>query len=175
VVHALVEKGETVLEPLQRYMKSADNLGYPLKILGEIARPERALQAIDEILSVEEPGYARNPARRIDVIEWLSELSEVGNEEIVRRVAPYMKDFDENVRFKTVEAIALKPHPSAAAPLVEALVNPEEESGRLKQRIAEVLAENDLELAGRKTEVAALLDGVLDGYRLHRDRLQKKT
>lgn len=175
VVATLLGKGEAALPAIRNYLKTGDALGYPLKILGEIAKPAQALEVIDEVLADEEPGYARNPARRIDVIEWLSELAGVDNGEVARRVAPYLIDFDENVRFKAVDAIAQRPHPDAAVPLVAALVNPEEESRRLKQRIAEVLTDNDLDLGERKAEVVAMLEDVLSGFRLHRDKLQRKT
>ena len=173
-VQALTSKGEAAIGPLQRYMKSAQSLGYPLKVLGAIATADQALEVIDSILEGEEPGYTRDPKKRIDVIEWLSELDEASNQAIVERVKPYLADFDENVRFKSVEAIAVKPHESAAKELVDALLEEEEESKRLMVRIAEVLADNEMDLCGRKNEVSALLDDVLKDFKLHRDKLVRK-
>ncbi len=174
LVHSLVNKGAAVIDPVHRFMKSAKSLGYPLKVLAEVADHSRALQVIDDILADEEPGYTNDPKRRIDIIEWLAELEGPSNEDIVRRVAPYLADFDENVRFKTIEAISLRPHDLGAEPLVNALINEEEESQRLKIRIAEVLADNNFDLAGKKSDISVMFDAVLKGFKLHRDRLQRK-
>jgi HEAT repeat protein len=171
VVQVLVNKGEACLGPLRRFLKAGQRLGYPLSVLGQIARPDAILEIIDEVLADEEPGYTRDPQRRIDVIEWLAEWDGAPNAEIARRVIPYLEDFDETVRFKTIEALAVKPSPEAGPPLARALTREEEESMRLKHRIAEVLADNALDLGDRKAEVAALLDSELTDFKLHRDKI----
>lgn len=173
VVQTLAAKGEIVLGPLRRYMKNADALGYPLEILGRIAGHDPVLEAIDEILATEEPGYTRDPKRRIDVIDWLAEYEDATDDEVAARVIPYLADFDENVRFKATEALARNPGEGAGPALAAALTNEDEESGRLKQRIAEVLADRDLELGEHRAAVAALLDGELEGFKLHRNRLKR--
>ena len=173
VVQTLVSKGEASLGPLRRYMKTADALGYPLEILGRIAKHDQVLEAIDEVLATEEPGYTRDPKRRIDVIDWLAEYEEATDDEVAQRVIPYLGDFDENVRFKATEALDRNPGEGAGPALAEALTNEEEESGRLKQRIAEVLADRDLELGDHRGAVASLIEGELEGFKLHRNRLKR--
>lgn len=174
VIDSLTAIGEDALEPLRRFMGSSNQLAYPLSLLERIASPEKALEIVDEILAQEEPGYTRDPQRRMDVIEWLSEWTGADDETIAKRIIPYVADFDENVRFKSVEGLSLKPCDAAAAPLVDGLLNPEEESLRLKLRIAEVLAEHSMSLGERKKEVSTLLEEELKEFRLHRDKLQKK-
>jgi hypothetical protein len=174
VVQTLVAKGEVALGPLRRFMKTADMLGYPLEILGRIANHDQILETIDELLATEEPGYTRDPKRRIDIIDWLAEYEEASDDEVATRVIPYLEDFDENVRFKATEALDRNPGEGTGPALAAALTNEEEESGRLKQRIAEVLADHDLELGDHRTEVAALVDeGELEGVKLHRNRLKR--
>jgi hypothetical protein len=174
VVKTLANRGEVALEPLQRYMREARSLGFPLKVLGEIATVETGFAVVDELLAGEPPGYTRDPKRRMDIIEFLAEWEAASNAQVTKRVIPYVADFDENVRFKAIDAIGLKPDPSAAEPLLEALFNPEEESARIKQRIAEVLADGEMELGERKRDLAPLLDEVLNGFKLHRDKLVRK-
>ena len=79
------------------------------------------------------------------------------------------------MRYKAVDSLGFKSSPEAAEPLVKALVREEEESRRLRQRIAEVLADNQWDLGERKGEVAALLESQLSGYKMHRDRLVKAS
>lgn len=173
-VQTLVAKGEAAIGPLRRYMVGAAGLGYPLEVLGRIAPDDVVLEVIDEILADEDPGYTRDPQRKIDVIDFLAEMEGPDNATIAERIIPYVGDFDENVRFKATEALARKPADAAGPPLAAALTDEEEESKRLKQRIAEVLADNDLELGEHKTAVAAMLDEELPEFKLHKGRLTRK-
>lgn len=173
-VDALAGKGTVVIEPLRRYMKSAQSLHYPLAVLSRVAPPKETVFAIvDEILADEPPGYTRDPERRTDLISWLGEWDDAPNDEVTRRLIPYLADFDENVRYQAVDSIALKPHESAAEPLMKALVRAEEESRRLRQRIAEVLAENEWTVTEHKDQISPLFEPSepLEGYKLHHDRL----
>src|SRR4051812_6437790 len=73
VVDVLVEHGAATLPPLQRYMKSAEQLAFPLKVLERIADHDQQLAVVDELLKAEPPGYVRTPERRIDIIKWFCE------------------------------------------------------------------------------------------------------
>src|SRR5262245_44984469 len=98
VVDVLVEKGGASLAPLRRYMKGADQLAFPLKVLERIADHDTIIKAVDEVLASEPPGYARFPDRRIDVIKWFCEWNGATEDEVLSRIVPYIGDFDENVR-----------------------------------------------------------------------------
>lgn len=174
VVESMTALGECCLPALRRYMKSATTIAYPLRILTGIAGRDKVLEVIDEILADEAPGYTRDPAKRNQVIDWLAEWKEAEDQQVVERVAPYLKDFDEGVRFASAEALSQHAVPTAAEPLVLALINPDEESRRLQVRIAEILADAQLELCGHKKEVSAMFDDVLAGFRLQKDKLVRK-
>src|SRR5437870_3624791 len=53
VVDVLVEKGAMSLAPLVRYMKTAEQLAFPLKVVERIADHDKILQVVDEILASE--------------------------------------------------------------------------------------------------------------------------
>ncbi len=169
-VASLVSLGEPALGPLRRYMKNAKNLGYPLKALGQITTEEKIFEVIDELLEDEEPGYVRDPKRRIDIIEWLGEWTAKPSD-IVSRVLPYVEDFDENVRFKTVETISLKPDASAAETVCRAMVREEEESKRFQVRCAEILAQHSWPISSHKTEVTNLLPKLSNKFRIDGETL----
>lgn len=173
VVRTLIGKGDDALPALRRYMLTESAVAYPLRVLEEVTQKEETLAVFDELLAAEPAGYAKDTTKRIAYIDWISEYEEATGKEVAERVTPYLQDFDENTRFAAVEAISLKPDESAALPLVTALLNEEEESGRLKVRIAEVLAEADLSLCDRHKEVADLFDSVLPGFKLSKNRLKK--
>ncbi|GAB4518452.1 MAG: hypothetical protein Tsb0020_37060 [Haliangiales bacterium] len=176
VVETMVAKGELGLPALQRYMKddSTTTIAYPLRILERVASHERILEVIDDLLANEDPGYTRDTTKRIQIIDWMRDWPDATGEEVLARVAPYLEDFDENTRFAAVEAISHHPIEAATDPLVAALLNEDEDSRRLKVRIAEVLAQAELTLGSHKKAIAGLTDDVLSEFRIHRDKLARK-
>ena len=164
VVDTLVAKGPVALGPVVRYMKSADQLAFPLRVLERIADHDKILQVVDEIFASEPPGYVRMPERRIDLIKWFCEYKAASDAEVLARVTRYLPDFDENVRFTTIDGLASRDPKLIAPPLVEALLRPDEESGRIRRTIVEVLDKTGAPLGDKKDAVAAMLTGPLAEY-----------
>jgi len=164
VVDTLVEKGAMVLAPLRRYITSAEQLSHPLRVLERIVPLPKVLEVVDELFASEQPGYTRHPERRADLIRWLGEWSALGDDDLIKRLLPYLADFDENVRFATIDALASRDAKKIGEPLIAALLRPEEESGRIKLRIAEVLAEKKIPLGERAPQVAGGLTGTTSGF-----------
>jgi hypothetical protein len=175
VVDVLVEKGGASLAPLRRYMKGADQLGFPLRVLQRIADHDKIIEVVDEIFASEPPGYVRMPDRRIDLIKWFSEWKGATDDEVVPRITPYLPDFDENVRFTTIQGLSGREPAKIVGPLVDALVRPEEESGRIRRTIVEVLERNQVPLGDRATDVANMLTGPLaDEFRVDGGVVKKR-
>jgi hypothetical protein len=106
------------------------------------------------------------PERRIDLLRWLTEWKDANDDEVVTRVAPYVGDFDENSRFSAIEGLATKNPAKIAPPLIDALIRPEEESGRIKRTIVEVLDRTKAPLGDRGPQVAAVLVGPLADFKV---------
>lgn len=98
VVDSLVSKGPDALPALRRFIKTAEVLSFPLKVLERIADKTKVLELVDEVLEGEPPGYVRHPERRIDLVRWLADWTGGSSEEVISRLTPYLGDFDENVR-----------------------------------------------------------------------------
>jgi hypothetical protein len=161
VVNTLVGKGEAALVPVVRYMKTAEHLAFPLKVLERIAPRDKVLEVADQLFASETPGYVRMPERRIDLLRWFAEWKPATDDEVVTRLTPYVTDFDENVRFAAIDGMATRDPAKIAPPLIAALIRPEEESGRIKRSIADVLATRAAPLGGQAAAVAASLTGPL--------------
>src|SRR5262245_7172857 len=175
VVDVLVEKDVRSLAPLRRYMKNADQLAFPLRVLERIADHDKIIDVVDEIFAAEPPGYARFPDRRIDLIKWFSEWKGASEDEVMQRLIPYLTDFDENVRFTVIDSLAGRDPKKIGAPLIDALLRPEEESGRIRRSIVEVLEKTKAPLGGRGKEVATMLIGPLaDDFKVDGDVVKKK-
>jgi hypothetical protein len=163
VVDTLVGKGEVALAPLIHYMKTAEQLSFPLRVLERIAPRDKVLEVVDQLFASEPPGYVRMPERRIDLMRWFSEWKPATDDEIVQRFTPYVTDFDENVRFVAIDGMATRDPAKIAPPLIAALLRPEEESGRIKRAIVEVLEKSQAPLGDHASAVAAILTGTLGG------------
>jgi hypothetical protein len=161
VVEQMIGLGERALPPIRRYLKSAAHLSYALKVLGEICDREDALEVADELLEDEAPGYTRDVERRLDLIKWLTEWDGGVGEDMIDRLAPYLKDHSEDVRYFAAVGLQRLALPEKVAPfLIDALTNPEEDAGRFKRRLAELLAESKSPLGDAAEKVKAALAGV---------------
>jgi hypothetical protein len=154
---------DRVLAALKRFMKSSEelSLSFPLRVLERIADHETVLGVVDELLKSEPPGYARFPERRIDLLKWFTEWKGGTDDEVISRLVPYLPDFDENVRFTAIDGLGSRDPEKIVNPLIDALVRPEEESGRIRRTIIEVLEKRKVPLGARAQEVAAMLTGPL--------------
>ena len=175
VVDVLVEKGAASLPALVRYMKNADQLSFPLRVLERVADHDKVIAVVDELFASEPPGYARFPDRRIDLIKWFTEWKGATEDEVLSRVTPYLVDFDENVRFTAIDSLASRDPKKIAGPLIDALMRPEEESGRIRRTIVEVLERTKAPLGARAKEVATMLSGPLgDDFKIDGEILKRR-
>jgi hypothetical protein len=175
VVDTLIGVGPAALAPLVRYMAKAEQLAFPLRVLERIAAREKVLEVADQLFKSEPPGYVRMPERRIDLIRWFSEWKPATDDEVVGRLSPYVGDFDENSRFAAIEGMSGRDPAKIAPPLVTALVRPEEESGRIKRTIVEVLEKSKAPLGDQADAVAAVLTGPLgDDFKVEKGLIKKR-
>ena len=159
VVDTLVGFGGAALGPLVRYMKSAEQLAFPLQVLEKIADKPKVLSVVDELFASEPPGYVRMPERRIDLLRWFAEWKPATDDEVIDRLTPYVADFDENSRFAAIDGMSGRDPAKIAPPLIAALIRPEEESGRIKRTIVEVLEKSKAPLGDQASAVAAVFSG----------------
>jgi HEAT repeat protein len=186
VVDSLVGHGAAAWAPLQKYMKSAEQLSFALRAMERIAHSPSnadntgkvpaadALVFVDELLASEPPGYTRHPERRIDLIRWLAEWKAASSEQTVPRLAPYLADFDENVRFAAIDGLSAHDAALIAAPIAAALAKPDEESGRIRRTLAELIASKKLPLGDSAQAVAAVLTGPLTQFRVENGTLASR-
>jgi hypothetical protein len=163
VVDVLVAKGADALPPLRKFMKSAAQLAYALQVLERVGTKEQALEVVDALLADEPPGYTRDPERKLDIIRWMSEWK-AGHPDVYTRILPYVTDFDQNVRVAATNGIADADIELTGKTLLDAFLRPEEESGRFRRRVAEVLAAKKFPLGDKASAVTPHLHGPVAGF-----------
>jgi hypothetical protein len=152
VFDVLVEKGGAVLPPLKRYVHAADSISWPLRLLEKIvATKEEQIDVIEEILARHEPGYERDPTKKIQLLNHLGGLKHA---RVSPLAVPYLADMDEGVRYAVVETLLRQADEAAArGSLVDHFVDDKEDSLRIRIRIAEGFAELGWNVGDRRVEV----------------------
>jgi hypothetical protein len=162
VFEVLAEKGITVLPSLKKYMREADSISWPLRLLDKVADRETELAAIREILERHEPGYERDPTKKIQLLNHLAGLKD---KRVPPLAAPYLADMDEGVRYAAAETLLRQGDEEAAAvPLLDQLTKPEEDSLRIRLQIAEGFAEHGWTVPADRRE--AVLKFLPDAFKL---------
>ena len=152
VFEILVEKGAAILPALKRYLASADSISWPLRLLEKVVDTEpEEIDVIEEVLARHEPGYERDPTKKIQLLTHLAGLK---HPRVPPLAAPYLADMDEGVRYAAIEALLRQGDAAAAVPpLLDLFVSEKEESLRIRIRIADGFAEHGWALGGRRAEV----------------------
>jgi len=153
VQNVLVGFGDKAVEPLKRYIKSHDQVTWAIDALKDLVPRERLISFLLEILKEGDPIYIRGEKAE----QVLSALAHLGDPGVVPGVIPCLQSPDDTVRFAAVECLAAYGDERAREPLLEALVNPDEDSARVKTRIAEALEKADWDVKGYRKKVEAIL------------------
>jgi HEAT repeats len=139
VFDVLVGKGKDAIPAVRKYLFSADSISWPLRVLDKIADRDEEMAILEEVLARHEPGYERDPTKKIQLLNHLSGLKQ---EKAAALVVPYLKDMDEGVRFAATEALLRsKREELAREPLLELFTSDSEESLRIRLRMCEGFAE----------------------------------
>ncbi len=102
VFEVLVEKGAAIIPSIQKYLFSADSISWPLRLLDRVAGKEEELEILKAVLERHEPGYERDPTKKIQLLNHLAALKD---DRVPPLVVPYLGDMDEGVRYAAVEAL----------------------------------------------------------------------
>ena len=155
VFDMLVAKGPSIIPSVQKYLFSAESISWPLRVLDKVADKEQELEVLRAVLDRHEPGYERDPTKKIQLMNHLGALKD---KRVTELVLPYLADMDEGVRYAAVEALVGQGDEAAARePLLAHFVSSSEDSLRIRIQIAEGLAELGWLVKGYRGELEKLL------------------
>jgi hypothetical protein len=163
VFEGLVALGERVLPALRAHLLSSPSLSWGLRLLSEVGAHEQVWEVLAEVLARYQPGYERDPSRKIQI---LSHLGSFEDARVPAAIVPFLQDHDETVRFVTVEGLLARGDEAVARePLLALLTDPEEESRRLKNRILQGFAATGWTVKGHRGTLEQQLpeEYVIDG------------
>src|SRR5260370_483796 len=92
-----------------------------------LSKGGRKAGALKQLGERNEPGYVRDPSKKIQMLTYMGEHKDPRMSAIL---VGYLEDMDEGVRYKTVESLVKQKDAEVARePLLAHFVKPEEESG----------------------------------------------
>jgi hypothetical protein len=169
VFEVLVEKGAVIIPPIKKYLFSADSISWPLRLLDRVAGKEEELEVLKAVLERHEPGYERDPTKKIQM---LNHLAAIKDDRVPPLIVPYLADMDEGVRYSAVEALLRHKNEEAARePLLQHFVSDSEDSLRIRLQIAEGFTDMAWLVKGHRGEVEKKLP---DQFQLDREGHFKK-
>lgn len=149
VYDLLLQKGDALKAPLRAHLKSCRQIALPLRLLEELEGEQAAIEQVFELLRIELEKDDFKPAKKTNLLVWLAERR---HPDAVEQVRPFLKDFDEGVRYAAAEVLVGQNTDAARPHLLAVLTNPAEESNRLRVRIAEVFAQRRWPVDGADLE-----------------------
>ena len=157
--------GAETSRPVRAWMAKCKSYAFPLRLMLEVEGDTATVEQVFEVLDGPAGKDAFEPGRRKELLVWLSDHP---HPDAMARVGRFLDDFDEEVRYATAEVFVAQEDDAAREPLLKILANPEEESLRLKHRLATVFQSRGWSIAG------AELEGKLpDGFAVRGDRIAR--
>jgi hypothetical protein len=141
VYELVTEMGEAALPQVKQFLLS--ELGPPGRTKHSISFALRILEAISpdadttwailqEIIEANEPGYERDPNRKIELLTFLGEWDK--DPRVAEAILGYLDDADEGVRFQTAAALLSQGHEHCREPLLQ-ILQEGDESYQMRNRI----------------------------------------
>jgi hypothetical protein len=165
VVYGLLEAaGEEAVRPIERHLEKCRQVALPLKLYVSLKGETAAVEKVVSLLEAERARDDFKPQKKIDLLVWLVDRR---HPHAISAAAPFLEDFDENVRYAAMEVMAAQQDDAARIPLEHVLRNRAEESNRLRIRVAELFVNRRWPLADEEAVTAA----VPYGYTVREGRL----
>lgn len=161
VYDLLTEMGELVLPEVRKFLLTEEgppgapkhSISFALRILNKVTPDSDVVwAAVREIIDANEPGYERDPSRKVELLTFLGGWDK--DPRVTIAVLGYLDDADEGVRFQTAEALLRQGHEGCKEPLLSILAE-QDESYQMRNRIISGFIDN-----AWLTDIAPFLEGL---------------
>jgi hypothetical protein len=164
----IVAVGAEAAAPVEAFLRKAESLSWPLKILDRILIPEAVTAKLLDVLAGMDIEYERDPQRKIQILAALEERSSPA---IAAAAARFLQDANETVRFHAASAVLAQADAEAQRPaLLQCLCA--EASVRVRNRILEAFAAKSWDVGEMAAEVKARLTA---GYALDKSGVPRRA
>ena len=153
------EATETALDPVKEFLRKANAVNWPIKMLKAMLSNEDFVTELLDVLKNEDTSYQKNPERKNQSI---IALEDARDPRVPPVIAGFLEDVSEDTRFHAVRTLLAQDDPSSAAPLAALLAR--EDSMRIRTTIVDGLVEKKWPVAEEHREkIGAVLPRLPNG------------
>ncbi len=145
----LVEIGERAAAPIQRYLRTHDEVTWAMDALGELLSPDELAEQLLEVLQDGDPVAIRGGK----AVQILGFLAGIESDKAAAGLARCLESLDDTVRLAAVDALRRHRDADAREALLRRFVAQEEDSARVRIAIAELFVESEWEVRGYRSAV----------------------
>ncbi len=138
VERILLSLGSDAIEPVADFMRRSRSFARAMKVYRELAGVEAAKALNLELLDVEFAKSGLKPKKKHDLLVMLANFR---GADVTESAMRFLDDFNEGCRYACVEVLIVQDETPAIRDALLARLSPEEESGRVKHRIADVASQ----------------------------------
>jgi hypothetical protein len=163
VYDLLLSMGPRVGPPVRQWVRGNQNFAIPLRLLEHFEGKEAVVEVLLEMLGREVDPFKTEKKRQI-----LIRLAEYRDPRIIERVPACLEDFDGEIRYAAAETLIAQEDDAVRDALAAALANRQEESNRLRVRIASAFQQRGW---GLGEHVEAIAENPPVGWAVSGDRI----
>ncbi|MCB9741578.1 MAG: hypothetical protein H6741_24835 [Alphaproteobacteria bacterium] len=153
VAALVLHLGDRSIEPLEAVLRRTEKFARPLSLYEQLAGREKAILMMLRLLDEE---YERGELKTEKKRELLKKAAGYDEPRIRDSAARFLDDYNEECRFAAAEVlIAQQETEGIREAMLDRLANPEEDSNRLRVRIAEIASARHWPLGERTEAVEA--------------------
>jgi hypothetical protein len=148
VMDLLKGRGASVTAPIKTWTRTAPQFARPLTLVDHFEGAEATVGLLIELLALEKDPFKPEKKRQV-----LIRLAEYRDARIRPAILESLRDFDEGIRYASVEAMLAQDEAEVQEDLAECLADDKEDSNRLRVRIAEAFNQRGWGLGERASTV----------------------
>ncbi|MFT4975082.1 MAG: HEAT repeat protein [Myxococcota bacterium] len=165
VYDLLLGIGTAVTQPVRQWVRKNPSFALPLRLVDHFEGADAAVEVLLDMLGREVDPFKPEKKRQI-----LIRLAEYRDERIIERVPACLEDFDGEIRYAAAEALIAQETDAVRDELARALANRNEESNRLRDRIAVAFEQRSWSLGAFAEDIA---DNPPYGWAVSDSKLQR--
>jgi hypothetical protein len=165
VLELLAEHGARACAVARAFARHSTSFQYPVRLLDKVEGSESGTELLISLLAEEKLENEFKPEKKRNLLIFLAERRDP---RIAGAAERFLEDFSEGVRHAAIEAIAAQEGDGGRVPLFRALCRQDEESTRVRGRLAEIFATRGWDLPDVDPW---LLEQIPSGFRISGARL----
>ncbi len=136
---------EAAIEPVTRYLKEAENIAWPAKILAKLVDEDRMIELFKSCLDFEDTSFdLKSTDRNYDVLSYLRDYSVPNYKD---KIAHFLTNHDEKVRFAAAECLIEQKYDGITSMLEKFVADTSSENIRIREVVLEYFVDNNLPIS----------------------------